>query len=417
MRTIVAGKGKDPATPAQQQEFKLAEAQFGLTQHNRGMRDVALRASTATDEDEIEELNGQLDEAMISSLRQSSDLNVQGAQAAHDQAVQAHDAWLKTPAAADPKYAAARRPDGSGGSVAFAAPEVSPTQQAVNDTSVQLADAKKQRDEFEKSLQPPPQEKKGFWDYAFDIGMGVLQTAGGIAFAVLTSASGIGIAAGVAMAADGLVRTVHSTSDAINGTTTDAPISAGLQALGMSRGAANRWDTGINLAATVPSAIGGAAITLLKSSSVLLKGSGLLGGLMTVDGAQAQGRYAFANDTDAKAVSVAGLQAAGLSETQANYALFGGAVVGGGGMSAAASRRVTGTVHENFHTFDDGKGTVRSADWYTRNAPQDVRQSVAATVKPGASTLELAKLAKSMRANPLVVLREGNDSSAAVVST
>jgi hypothetical protein len=410
LRTIVAGKSdKGPATPAQQQQFKLAEAQFGLTQHNRGMRDIALRASTATDEDDIEELNGQLDEAMVSSLRQSSDLNVERAQVAHDQAVQAHEAWLKTPEAADPKYSAARRPDGGGGSVAFSAAEVSPTQQAVNDTSARLADAKQQRDEFEKSLQPPPAEKKGFWDYAFDIGMGLLQTAGGIAFAVLTSASGVGIAAGVAMAVDGAFRLGHSISDAVNGTTTDAPISSLLQSCGMSRETANRWDTGINFAATVPSAIGGAAITLLKSSSVLLKGSGLLGGLLTVDGAQAQGRYAFAGDSDAKAVSVAGLQAAGLSETQANYALLGGALVGGGGMSAAASRRVTGTVHENFHTFDDGTGTVRSADWYTRNAPQDVRQSVAATVKPGASALELAKLAKSMRSNPLVVLREGDD--------
>jgi hypothetical protein len=409
LRLIADGKGKDgPATPTQLQQFDLAAAQYNLTRHNRGMRDLAMRVAGATDEDEIEDLNGQLDEAMVSSLRQSSELNVQGRQFDHDQAVAAHEAWLNTPAA-DRKSATPIAADG-GTAPAAAAPEVTPTQQAVEETSRLLDDAKKQRGELEKSLQPPPQKKSG-WDYALDILSAVGEVALGAFVIAATGVTGVGIAVGGAIIADGLARGIHSGVDAARGTVTDTWQSQGLQALGASRTAANRIDTGINLLATAPAGGAGAVLMVAKSANILLRGSGVISGLMVIDGAQAQARYAIGGDA-VTPWSVTQLTHAGLTPTQANYVLAVGSMVSTGGLAAAAARKGPGPVHQAFHTFDDPAAaaqgvasTSRVADWYTRNAPQDVRESVATQVLgPNAAPAEVAAFAKTLKSNPLVVL-------------
>ncbi len=102
--------------------------------------------------------------------------------------------------------------------------------------------------------------------------------------------------AGGAIVVDGLFRLGHSISDAANGTVTDAPLSALMQKAGVSRETANHIDTGVSLLATVPVGVGGAALTVAKSSSMLLKGSGLLGGLVVADGAQAGTRSIITNE-------------------------------------------------------------------------------------------------------------------------
>ena len=195
----------------------------------------------------------------------------------------------------------------------------------------QLLDAAKQsRDEVNLALTPvPPPPKKSGWDYALDITMGVPQTGGGVAMMWLTGWTGIGAVAGGAMALDGAVRLGHSISDAVNGTVTDAPISAGLQKLGMSRRWANTADTGVGLLVTVPAGGYGAYTGLVKGGMALKTASGI--GLLTMtDSTAAAGRYMITGEA-AHPFAVEGLTAAGLTPTQANYVVFGGNLLLGAG--------------------------------------------------------------------------------------
>jgi hypothetical protein len=422
LRTLTAGGGTSQPTALQRQEFKLAQHRFELIKHNRGMRTLALRfAALPNDKDQ----GKRLDTQMVTALRKNADLLVESRQFDHDVALSKHQESLRsgqtvpfTGAPVDStqpvSYQAAQGTNG-----------VSPTLQAVNDAKAQLDQAQQQKQQLAKQLKPPKPHKSG-WDRALDIAMGVGEILGGVMLAVVTGGSGIGLVGGAAIITDGLFRVGHSVSDAVNGTVTDTPQSRLMQNVGVSRNAANRTDMGISLLATVPVGVGGSALTVVSSSSMLLKGSGLLGGVVLADSAQAGTRSIVTNEA-VSPFSVEQLIHAGLTPTQANYVLALGNIVGLGGAAGFAKVRAPGSVKTEFLTYDpanlpEGVTTaagspVRVADWHTRGAPKDLRRDIATeALGPGASPRAVNKLANSIQGNPLVVLRTlADDGSKPVV--
>ncbi|WP_129646206.1 NAD/NADP octopine/nopaline dehydrogenase family protein [Peristeroidobacter agariperforans] len=311
--------GSGPADP---KVLEIARAGFNLAQHNRNMRSLALRATTDCNQD----LHNQATEALVQSLRMTADLDVMRAQHNYDQAL------LQGPRGGQNNGGAA--PNGMtlvSYSTGTAATGGVPGSEQTIATAKQLLDnAQQWRQEVHAALTPPPPPpKKSGWDYALDITMGALQTVGGVAIMWLAGWTGVGAVVGGAMAVDGAVRLGHSISDAANGTVTDAPISAGLQKLGMSRRWANTADTGVGLIVTVPAGGYGAYAGLVKGGMALKTASGV--GLLTMtDSTVAAGRYMVTGEA-AHPFAVEGLTAVGLTPTQANYAVFGGNLLLAGG--------------------------------------------------------------------------------------
>jgi hypothetical protein len=422
LRTLTSGP-KQP-TALERQEFTLAQHQLELIRHNRSMRSLALRSAGDQDNDDLKK---ELDQAMVTALRKNGDLTVETRQFNYDFAVHKHSEWTKSGQNTTVPFA----PSSGDGTqpISYNGPtgssSVPPTLKAVNEAKTLLDQAKEQRQKLEEELKPE-QPKKSWWDRALDIAMGVGEILGGIALMAFSGWTGIGAVAGGAIVVDGLFRFGHSVSDAVNGTVTDAPLSALIQKAGVSRETANRVDTGVNLLATVPVGIGGAAMTVFKSSSMLLKGSGLLGGLVVADGAQAGTRSIITNEA-VSPFAVQQLTDAGLSQTQANYVVALGSLVGIGGLTAGARARAPGTVKPEFLTYDPAnlpKGVtassgspVRIADWHTRGAPKDLRTEIATKVLgPDASPRQVRQVSNSMRGNPLVVLKTvADDGSQTVV--
>ncbi|HEY5756625.1 MAG TPA: hypothetical protein VIU34_12430, partial [Steroidobacter sp.] len=107
---------------------------------------------------------------------------------------------------------------------------------------------------------------------------------------------------------------------------------------------------------------------------------------------------------------------AGLTQTQANYVIALGSLVGIGGLTHAAKVRSPGTVKSEFVTYDPANlpegvtattgSPVRLADWHTRGAPKDLRTQIAMeALGPDATPRQIRHYANSMRSNPLVVLK------------
>ncbi|HEY5754887.1 MAG TPA: hypothetical protein VIU34_03640, partial [Steroidobacter sp.] len=324
LRTLTSGTGDKQPTKLQKQEFTLTQHQFELIKHNRSMRSTALKVAASPDDDD---LKGQLDQAMLTSLRKNGDIVVESHQFNYDVTLSKYQSGQQTGTGNSDgaQTVSYNGPQGTNGVV---------TVQQVNDAKALLDQAKEQRQKLEDELKPE-QPKKSFWDRALDIAMGVGEIIGGLATMAFFSWTGIGAVAGGAIVVDGLFRLGHSISDAANGTVTDAPLSALMQKAGVSRETANRIDTGVSLLATVPVGVGGAALTVAKSSSMLLKGSGLLGGLVVADGAQAGTRSIITNEA-VQPFAVQQLTNAGLSQTQANYVIALGSLVGIGGLTHAA---------------------------------------------------------------------------------
>ncbi len=204
-----------------------------------------------------------------------------------------------------------------------------------------LDTAKTEQRDLEQSLKPPP-PKRSFWDHALDIVASAGEVIGGVALMAFSGWTGVGAVAGGAIVVDGLFRLGHGISDAANGTTTDTPQSKLFQAFGASQQTANRIDTGVSIAATVPIAVGGAAITATRAASLIVKGVNVASAAMVLDGAQAQARYVATGEA-VTPWTVDRLVAAGLSPTQANYALATGSIIATGAAAKVAARTAPAT--------------------------------------------------------------------------
>jgi opine dehydrogenase len=334
-----------PLNETERRILDLAKADFGVVQKNRGMRDLAVEAANA-DEGGREEVLTKLDAKLTEFMRAKSDAEIKRAEFTKEVAQNAAVApagitqdtsagKMQAVALTQTTSAAVKQPLTVGKEFAVDMPS---TDLTVDQATKQLDAVKEQRGELEEMLKPPEQPKKSGWDRALDIVAGVGEVIGGVAVMAFAGWTGIGAVAGGAIALDGLLRLGHSISDAARGTTTDTWQSQGFQALGASRETANRVDTGLNLVATVPVGVGGAAIGAVKASTMLMKSVNVAGGVTVIDGAQAGTRY-VATGEHANPFMVDGLMKAGLSPTQANYALMGGNLIATGGAVAAARGR------------------------------------------------------------------------------
>lgn len=379
-----------PLNETEQRILDLAKADFGVVQKNRGVRDLAVQAANADEggrEEALKELDGKLTEFM----RAKSEADVKRAEFTKDMAAQNPSAvpvnaqsGAQDPAVVPASFTQTNAVQSTGAKQTqpvsvgkeFAV-DMPSTDLTVDQASKNLDAVKQQRDELEEMLKPPPQPEKSGWDRALDIIAGVGEIIGGVAVMAFAGWTGIGAVAGGAIALDGLLRLGHSVTDTVRGTTTDTWQSQGFQALGASRDAANRIDTGLNLVATVPVGVGGAALGAVKASSMLLKGVNVAGGVTVLDGAQAGTRY-VATGEHATPFMVDGLMKAGLSQTQANYALMGGNLIATGGAVAAARGR-SASVQPTSTTTTTAPATTTAATQTTTAATTQTATTTAAT--------------------------------------
>lgn len=486
----------------QRPQYDLAKADYDLLQSTHALRDLALRA--AGDPQQSEKLLEELAAGMIDVAKRNADGVVNHAQLDYDMAVREslrrYDAAhppalpngtggvapaltslsaqaLTTPAINGPPAAVAANGQVSGlpgvqnvsapYGAAFAAPVTDPM---VEEAKRRLDTAIKSRDDLYEALKPPPAPQRSGWDYALEIATGVLEVAGGLIIAAGASWTGAGAVFGVAVAIDGAVRTAHSISDAVNGTTTDAPLSALLQkAPFIDRGAANRIDTGVSMVGLFGPGGVGAALTAIRSGNMLLKGVSAASALMIGDTLQAQARYVVFNNVSTPG-SIKLLTSMGMSELQANYVLFGATAIGISGLGAMASRRhPTMAAREAFARFrgtalpnllredfvrlpgqpdpalsavvpseaghagaaattansgapatsggvptpDVASVPARSADYYDYASRPVLLEAAEVMLGPDATTKAVRTQAKKLRNGPLVVVREGDTMVAA----
>ena len=332
-----------PLNDTEKRILDLAKLDFSVVQKNRGVRDLAVQAANAEEGSERDDILKDLDSKLTEFMRAKSDADLKRAEFAKDVAQNGNvsggttqDGKVQTVAYTQTASGAKQAQTAAVGKE-FAV-DMPSTDLTVDQATKQLDAVKQQRHELEEMLKPPPPPKKSGWDRALDIIAGVGEVIGGVAVAAFAGWTGIGAVAGGAIALDGLMRLGHSVSDTVRGTTTDTWQSQGFQALGASRQTANRIDTGLNLVATVPVGVGGAAIGAVRASTLLMKSVNVAGAVTVLDGAQAGARY-VATGEHATPFMVDGLMAAGLSPTQANYALLGGNLIATGGAVAAARGR------------------------------------------------------------------------------
>lgn len=468
-------------------EYDIAKADYDQLQSNRTMRELALRA--AADPQQSAQLLEDLAVGMMEQAKRDADTAVNRAQLDYDMAVRESQRRFDPanlpaiPNGGAPAAVAANGPVyglpgvqqiSAANSATFVAPAADPV---VEEAKRRLDTAHKNRDDLYEMLKPPPAPPRSGWDRALEIGTGVLQVAGGLAIAAAFSWTGAGAVFGAAVAIDGAIRTVHSISDAVNGTTTDKPLSALLQKVPfVDRGAANRIDTGVSMLGLFGPGGVGAALTAVRSGSMLLKGVSAVSAVMIGDTLQAQGRYVVFNDVSTPG-SVKLLTSMGMSELQANYVLLGATTVGVGGIGALAKGRapimsaqeaiarwhgkpVPERVHRSFDPLPgqqvkpgssaaassaaaastataastsaaaSGPAAVSTAatatsapvattapvfefDWYSY-ASNDVRlQAAEKMLGADASPKDLAKLTRKLKYGPLVVVRRGEEMVAA----
>lgn len=355
-----------PLNETEKRILDLAKSDFGVVEKNRDMRDVAVQAANA-EEGDREEILKDLDTKLTEFMRAKSDADIKRAEFTKEVAQNGGvpPSTTQDTSAGKIQTVAVTQTTSTGAKQSLSvgkefAAEMPSTDLTVDQATKNLDAVKGQRDELEEMLKPPPQPEKSGWDRALDIIAGVGEVIGGVAVMAFAGWTGIGAVAGGAIALDGLLRLGHSVSDAARGTTTDTWQSQGFQALGASRDAANRIDTGLNLVATVPVGVGGAAIGAVKASTMLLKSVNVAGGVTVLDGAQAGTRY-VATGEHATPFMVDGLMKAGLSQTQANYALMGGNLIATGGAVAAARGRSAGAVQPATTTDTASTATTGTA--------------------------------------------------------
>jgi len=154
--------------------------------------------------------------------------------------------------------------------------------------------------------------------------------------AIAVGGGPLGWAAGGAIVVDGVARLAHRVGDWSNGETTDTYQSQLMQ-YALPRDTANRADVALNMATTLPAA-GVGVVNVFKAGGTLLKSSAVASGALVADSGVAQGRY-VATGEQARPLTVSTLMKAGLTETQANYAVATGAIVAAGGMVKGAVDR------------------------------------------------------------------------------
>ena len=176
--------------------------------------------------------------------------------------------------------------------------------------------------------------------------LGVIgDTAQIIAGAAIAVGGGpIGWAAGGAIVVDGVARLAHRVDDWRNGETTDTYQSQLMQ-YALPRDTANRADVALNMATTLPAAAGGVT-NIFRAGGWLYKGAAVTSGALVADTAQSQGRY-VATGEQATPVTVSALMKAGLTETQARYAVMTGAVVASAGMVKGAMDRTAAAAKQS----------------------------------------------------------------------
>lgn len=379
--------------------LELTNAEYRLVQQQRGIRELAVQAANANGGERTERLE-KLDGAIVDVMRRRAAANIDRAE--FNRTIVTENSATRQPTQVAEEFAVG----------------LPPTSLTAAEATRQLDAAKDQLAKLEEALKPPPAESKGFWDRALDIGVGVLEIAVGAALTI--GSGGLLAAAGVLIMADGAARTTHSIVDAVNGTDTDTYQSQAMQHMfGWDRGAANRVDAGLNLLAMAPG-MGVGALKLLANAGKLAKLGGGLGAVTTLDTVQAQVRYAAFNHS-ATPFTVRGLTSLGMSHTAANYVMLAGGVVSTAGLASAAARARPGRTELAFKEFHNPAAAqaanaanappaTRVADWYSRNAPEDVRRSVAAELLgPSASTRQIAREADRLSNESLVVIREGAD--------
>ena len=390
-----AGSDAASLSATEKRVLELTNAQYELVKKQREIRELGAQAASSSDEGHTQELLEKLDGAIVDVMRKRAEHNVDRAEFNVDIATQN----AATPVKVAKEFAVG----------------LPPTDLSVTEANKQLTTAKDQLAKLEEALKPPPSEPKGFWDRALEIGVGVLEVAVGAALTI--GSGGLLAAAGVLIMADGAARTTHSIVDAVNGTTTDTYQSQAMQGLfGWDRGAANRVDAGINLLAMAPG-MGVGALKLLASAGKLAKVAGGVGAVTTLDTVQAQVRYAAFNH-DATPFTVQGLTSLGMSHTAANYVMLAGGIASTGGLMSAAARARPGRTELAFKEFEQPAATqaanapaaARVADWYGRNAPEDVRRSVATELLGrDAPAKAIAREADKLSNKSLVVIRDGAD--------
>lgn len=389
-------KGVEAQRPLNETEKRildLAKRDFDVVQKNREVRDLAVQAANAQEGDREEILND-LNTKLTEFMRAKSDADIKRAEFAKDMADNGNVPGTGTQdTSAGKVQTVAYTQTTSGNKQAQTAAvgkefamDMPSTDLTLDQASKNLETVKQQRDELEEMLKPPPAPKKSGWDRALDIIAGVGEIIGGVAVAAFASWTGFGAVAGGAIAVDGFLRLGHSISDAARGTTTDTWQSQGFQALGASRDTANRIDTGLNLVATVPVGVGGAALGALKASTMLMKTVNVAGGVTVLDGAQAGARY-VATGEHAKSFMVDGLMKAGLSETQASYALMGGNLIATGGAVAAARGRAPVVQPTEATTVTTSPATTAGA---TQATNATATTATTATTPPAATTTAAA---------------------------
>jgi hypothetical protein len=391
----------------EQRVLELTKTQYELVKKQREIRELGVQAAGSSDADHTQELLDKLDGAIGDVIRGRAELNVDRAQLDVDVATEN----ATTPVKVADEFAVG----------------LPPKDFSVAAANQQLSLAKDQLAKLEDALKPPPPEPRGFWDRALEIGVGVLEVAVGAALTI--GSGGLLAAAGVLIMADGVARTTHSIVDAVNGTTTDTYQSQAMQGLfGWDRGAANRVDAGISLLAMAPG-MGVGAVKLLASAGKLAKVAGGVGAVTTLDTVQAQLRYAALNH-HATPFTVQGLTSLGMSHTAANYVMLAGGIASTAGLMPAATRVRPGRTELAFKEFENPNAAqaantppaanaaqaanappaTRVADWYGRNAPEDVRRTVATELLGrNASAKEIAHEANKLSNKSLVVIREGTD--------
>jgi hypothetical protein len=118
---------------------------------------------------------------------------------------------------------------------------------------------------------------------------------------------------------------------------------------------------------------------------MLMKGVNVAGGATVLDGAQAGTRYVVTGE-HATPYMVQGLKAAGLSETQANYALMGGNLIATGGAVAAARGRSSGAVQPTTTTQVADTSSTTAATPDTAQVAGTTDTSTAASANTSANS-------------------------------
>jgi len=360
--TLAAEKRGGTLNETERKLVELAQGDYDLMRQSQNVRGLAVQAAEASDEEERQEKLGQVDAGITELAKTRADHEVDRAMFNANIIARRSNPPIGAPILAQPVpstgtpflLAAQNRPPSAQNVTTgpFVTPKPAPVtvgaefapylpspDLTVKDANAALDAARSERDELQKQLEAAEEAQKpktGFWERVLDVGGGVLEAAAGVALMAAAGWTGVGAVAGAALLAHGAANTIHSATDWANDTHTSKPLSRVLQNVGLDEGAADRIDVGVSLAGTAVGGLGAASM-IVRGTSLATKGAGVVSAGLTVDAAQAQGRYVFANDA-ANPFAVDSLTALGMSETAANYVLLAGGTVGVGGFAALGRR-------------------------------------------------------------------------------